>query len=159
MQQASCILGIDPGASGGIAFYFPSYPERVSVQDMPAVDGRVSAAELAAIVRQFSPDAAIVELVGAMPGQGVSSTFKFGMAFGTACGVVSALHVPTHFVAPGKWKRSYGLDADKEKARRRAIELWPSCAEHFARKKDHGRAEAALIARYGAEHILSGGVA
>jgi crossover junction endodeoxyribonuclease RuvC len=32
-----------------------------------------------------------------------------------------------------------------------ALRLFPSTAEHFARKKDHGRAEAALIARYGSE--------
>jgi crossover junction endodeoxyribonuclease RuvC len=40
------------------------------------------------------------------------------------------------------------VTADKDTARTRAIELWPSHAQLFARKKDHGRAEAALIARW-----------
>jgi hypothetical protein len=36
---ASCIMGIDPGLSGAIAFYFPDAPGRCAVEDMPVVDG------------------------------------------------------------------------------------------------------------------------
>jgi len=43
---------------------------------------------------------------------------------------------------------------DKEKSRALAIQFWPGCG-FFSRKKDHGRAEAALIARYGAETIAT----
>ena len=71
-------------------------------------------------------------------------------------GVVASLAIPTHMVTPGRWKKHFRLDADKEKARALAIRLWPS-SEHFERKKDHGRAEAALIARFGAETIIAGG--
>lgn len=45
------------------------------------------------------------------------------------------------------------LDADKERARALAIRLWPA-SRHFERKRDHGRAEAALLARFGAETLL-----
>ena len=57
-------------------------------------------------------------------------------------------------MAASKWKRHYGLNSEKERARALALRLWPT-SEHFGRKKDHGRAEAALLARYGAECALS----
>lgn len=152
-----CIMGADPGASGAVSFYFTDHPATVSVEDTPIADGLVDGATLAARIEIMRPDLAIIERVGAMPGQGVSSTFKFGQAFGTMIGVVAALKIPVHFVTPAKWKRHFLLSSDKEEARARALQLWPSRAELFARKKDHGRAEAALIARFAAETIVRGG--
>jgi crossover junction endodeoxyribonuclease RuvC len=149
-----CILGVDPGKSGSEAFYFPAYPETVTAEDTPLVDGRVDAATLAHRIEIMRPDIAIIERVGAMPGQGVTSMFNFGAAYGTVIGVVAALKIPVHFVTPGKWKKHFGLSADKEEARARALQLWPARAELFSRKKDHGRAEAALLARYAAETIV-----
>lgn len=149
-----CIMGVDPGLSGAIAFCFSAYPKIISVDDMPVIDGRVNPAAIADLVERMRPDGAVIELVGAMPGQGVSSMFRFGHSFGTVCGVVSALRVPVHYVSPVKWKRHFGLSKDKEESRRRATELWPDHASLFARKKDDGRAEAALLARYGVEKIF-----
>jgi hypothetical protein len=37
----SCILGVDPGISGAIAFYFPAAPNRVAAEDMPIVASEV----------------------------------------------------------------------------------------------------------------------
>ena len=150
-SQSICIMGVDPGLSGAIAFYFPSYPKVITAEDAPCVGKRIDAATLAERVRQMAPDLAVIELVAAMPGQGVSSMFRFGQAFGTVIGVVTACGVPVEFVTPGKWKKHFGLDADKENARAKALAAWPDNAGVFSRKKDHGRAEAALIARYAAE--------
>lgn len=146
-----CIMGIDPGVSGAIAFYRTDLPHLVRADDAPVVNNRIDAASLADLIRLMTPDLAVIELVGAMPGQGVSSMFKFGQAYGTAIGVCASLAIPVEFVSPGKWKRYFGLNADKEMARERALRLWPANASQFKRKKDHGRAEAALLARYGAE--------
>ena len=110
-------------------------------------------------LKQMGPSVAIVESVSAMPGQGVSSTFKFGAAYGTVRGVIAALEIPVHLVTPGKWKKHFRLSADKEQARALALRLFPASSQHFERKKDHGRAEAALIARYGAEAVIAGGAA
>ena len=148
------LLGIDPGLSGAIAFYFTMTPDRVSVVDMPIADGNVSAPLLAAEIKKYGPSIAVVESVHAFSGQGVSSMFNFGKAFGQAIGVVGALNIPIQFVSPAKWKRHYGLSADKEECRAKALQLFPGCAEHFKRKKDHNRAESALIARYGAETLF-----
>lgn len=147
----TCILGVDPGINGAIAFYFTSHPDTVAAEVMPTADNMVDAATLSRRIEQIRPDIAVVEMVGAMPGQGVSSMFRFGQAFGIAIGVIAAMKVPVEFVAPARWKKHYRLGADKEEARSRALQLWPARAELFERKKDHGKAEAALIARYLAE--------
>ena len=65
-----------------------------------------------------------------------------------ALGVVGALAIPVRHVSPAKWKRALGLNSDGETSRARAIETWPAQAELFARKRDHSRAEAALLGLY-----------
>jgi hypothetical protein len=48
------------------------------------------------------------------------------------------------------WKKFHYLHGgDKEPAPQRALQLFPNAHAMFARKKDHGRAEAALIALAG----------
>jgi hypothetical protein len=145
-----CFCGIDPGLSGAVAFFFPDAPDRVAAEDMPAAGGEVDCATLAARIIQMGPALAAVERVAAMPKQGVSSTFKFGQSYGAIRGVLAALQIQTHVVSPAVWKRYFRLDSDKEKSRALALRAFPATSQHFARKKDHGRAEAALLAHYGA---------
>jgi hypothetical protein len=142
------ILGVDPGVTGGLAFFFPAL-RTVQVYDIPAAAGEVDAAAIVALLEEHQPDEAFVERAQSMPKQGVASTFKYGVAYGTILTALAIGKVPTHRITPAKWKRAMGLDSDKEKSRALAIRLFPGCGD-FTRKKDHGRAEAALIARYGA---------
>ena len=144
------VLGIDPGQKGALAWYFANVPSRVAVEDMPVVAGQIDGAALARRIRMMEPSEAIIEQVASRPGQGVSSVFTFGKGYGTVIGVLQACGVPVHFVTPAKWKAHFGLSKDKDLSRAKAISLWPSC-EGFERKKDDGRAEAALLARYHAE--------
>ena len=153
MTDDLCVLGVDPGLTGAIGFYFPARPELISAEDMPTVGKVVDAATLARRIAAMAPALAVMELVSARPGQGVSSMFNFGHAAGTVRGVLAALQIPTRLVTPGVWKRHWRLDADKERARALALLMWPA-SSHFSRKMDHGRAEAALVARYGAEVLL-----
>jgi crossover junction endodeoxyribonuclease RuvC len=143
----SPILGVDPGITGGIAFLFAN---RVVAEDIPTAGGEVDVDTLVRRVREMQPALAIIERANAMPKQGVASTFKYGLAYGALRTVVALCNIPYRLVTPGKWKAYFHLDADKEKSRALAIQLWPGCG-YFALKKHHGRAEAALIARYGAE--------
>jgi hypothetical protein len=152
MSPEPCILGIDPGFWGAVAFYFPARPNMIGVEDVPVAGGEIDAATLARRIAQMAPTFVVIEHVGAMPKQGVSSTFRFGVAFGIVRGVVSALGIPTHLVAPTRWKRYFRLTADKDTARALALRLWPA-SEHFSRKRDHNRAEAALLARFGAKTL------
>jgi crossover junction endodeoxyribonuclease RuvC len=152
------ILGIDPGASGGIAF-FSMQRGLLSIFDMPTVEVKrggknkreVSAAMLNAIIGARDIDAAFVEKVGAMPGQGVSSMFQFGRSVGMIEGVLAALEIPTNYVTPQGWQKAVGARGGKDASRARAAELFPAYAANFSRKKDDGRADAALIAWYGAQ--------
>lgn len=150
----TCVCGIDPGLSGAIAFYFSESPFRVAVEDMPVAGKMVSAPLLTDMIRKYGPAIAIIESVGSRPGQGVASTFKFGTAYGVVQGVIGALQIPVEFVAPQRWKKHFRLTSDKEQARAKAQQLFPACASSFQRVKDHGRAEAALIARYGFETLF-----
>jgi crossover junction endodeoxyribonuclease RuvC len=140
--------------SGAVAFYFPGEPFRVAVEDMPVAGKMVSAPLLTDMIRKYGPTIAIVESVGSRPGQGVVSTFKFGTAYGVVQGVIGALQIPVEFVSPQRWKKHFHLNGDKEQARAKAQQLFPVCAASFQRVKDHGRAEAALIARYGFETLF-----
>ena len=146
------ICGIDPGISGAVAFYFPMV-NRLSVDDVPVAGGEINTAELARLVRIHRPTLAVLEKAQCMPKNGAVSMFNYGRSYGDVRGVVGALEVPIHFVTPATWKRHLGLSADKEECRLRAIQLFPAVAESFKLKRHHGRAEAALIAYFGAQSI------
>lgn len=141
------IAGIDPGATGAIAFLEDG--QLLDVQDMPYMDGHVSAPILASILNDDRMQRAYIERAQSMPNQGIASSFKYGVGYGTILGVLGALHIPIHTIRPAVWKKAAGLTNDKGASRRRAIELWPSHSHMFARAKDDGRAEAALIALHG----------
>jgi crossover junction endodeoxyribonuclease RuvC len=154
------VIGVDPGATGAIAA-LDTDGGIVAVHDMPHHGGIVSPALIADILSdlRLAHDLAVawVERVHAMPRQGVSSSFKFGDAYGTVKGVLGGARVPLELVTPGKWKGDAGLTSDKGASRRRAIELWPEHSATFARVKDDGRAEACLIARHGLLQRSGGG--
>jgi len=100
----------------------------------------------------------VVERVGAMPGQGVASTFRFGRGAGVVDGVLGALGAPFQYVAPGVWKRHFGLlKKPKDASRLMALERFPNCANELKRKRDHGRAEALLIAAWGRSVLMKTG--
>lgn len=148
----NCILAIDPGMTGALAFYIPvEAPERISVYDMPVVDGVVNPAELHDLIQQWKPSLGVVERVGPMPRDGVMQSWRFSSAYTTARVVLTLSAIPMVLVAPTVWKKEMKLPGGrdgKEKSRGLAIRLFPACANMFARKKDAGRAEAALIAYY-----------
>lgn len=147
------ILAIDPGSvSGAYAAINGRTGAVVACDDMPMVDKQVSAADWARVVRSLAPTQAVIELVGTMPKQGIASGFKFGVSVGLVRGVLAALHVPLFVVTPAKWKRFFALPGGKdkesgEKSRALALRYYPQIAS-LARKKDHNRAEALLLARY-----------
>jgi crossover junction endodeoxyribonuclease RuvC len=89
----------------------------------------------------------LIEEAQAMPGQGVRSTWTTGYGYGLWLGVLATLRLPHTRIRPVVWKKALGLGKDKEQARLRAMQLFP--AADLRRKKDHGRAEALLLAWYG----------
>jgi len=153
------IIGIDPGASGAIAVLEAQSGKLVRVFDMPTVEVKVGKVIKKRVAPYFLQDelelyvregaTAVVEQVGAMPGQGVSSMFAFGEAFGLVKGVLAGMKVTTATVTPGQWKKALKVNASKDGSRALAANMWPDMASEFKRVKDDGRAEAALIAYWG----------
>jgi crossover junction endodeoxyribonuclease RuvC len=96
-----------------------------------------------AVIREVRPQLAVVERVGAMPGQGVTSMFSFGLACGIVHGALGALEVPMELVTPQQWKQE--MHVGRDNARQRASQLLPAGSRLWPLVKHDGRAEAALI--------------
>lgn len=146
------VLGIDPGKHGAIAIYDG---EELIVHDMPLISNGtkdiIDEVSLAQLVDANSTKIkhAYIEKVGAMPQQGTVSMFSFGEAYGLIKGIIAAHYIRRTLVRPQDWKKALSIPKDKDQSRLRAKELFPNYARYFERKKDEGRAEAALIAYYG----------
>lgn len=147
------VLGIDPGLSGALALVATDL-SKVDVIDTPvhAINGKqqmdVHTLARWMDVQSVDVDHAIIEQVGAMPGQGVTSCFNFGFGTGILHGVICASFIRLRLVRPAVWKRAMGLPADKDASRQMASRMFPKFAHLFSRKKDDGRAEAVLLAVY-----------
>jgi len=92
-----------------------------------------------------------MEQVHAMPKQGISSTWNFARAVGVISAVCELTNYPFHLVSPQKWKKHFGLTADKNEALDLARKLFPKAPLKL--KKDINRAEALLIAEYWRQQI------
>ena len=83
-----------------------------------------------------------------MPKQGVSSTFTFGQNFGQWEGIIAAMSLPCLQPTPQDWQKGLVRKSDSEDPKARALiaarRLFPDV--DLSRKKDHGRADALLLA-------------
>jgi crossover junction endodeoxyribonuclease RuvC len=148
-------IGIDPGATGALVMLEDGNP--IEWMEMPTMKigsaTRVNAAAVADFMGSSLCDHVYVEQVGAMPGQGVSSMFNFGHSVGTIMGVLGAMGIPCTLVTPQFWKREMGLiGTDKDAARSRAIQLWPTWKELHKKGKGQALSDAALIALAGSKN-------
>lgn len=150
----SQLLAIDPGKNGAIAsFIFRDAPSSVT----PA-----TAYELARCIDfhralKSGDLRVVIEQVNGAPGQSGPASFNFGKSYGELLGVCIALDVEPVLIRPVDWKGGLGLRRApgetnaKFKGRSLAMarELWPQHAKtFFARAKDDGAAEAALLGHY-----------
>ena len=155
------IIGIDPGLSGAIA-QLGHRGDLIALHDMPImmrgggksfIKNQVSPAGLAQLLREMIKGEdkiavhVFIELVASGGGQGVASMFSFGHTAGSIEATVATLGLAMTLVPPTQWKRAMNLTKDKNHARAQAARLYPEASVH--RVKDHNRAEALLIARYG----------
>ncbi|MBZ0171139.1 MAG: hypothetical protein K8E66_02045 [Phycisphaerales bacterium] len=152
------IAAFDPGLSGAVAICWCAKRPTWAVRDLPTMGlGKqivLNGAGLAEYLRDNLVDHTVVERVHSFPGGGVAGMFRFGTAFGQILGVVQALGIPYELAEPAKWKRDMRLPGGAgkgEASRLRALELFPRLAGELARKRDHNRAEALLLARWWVE--------
>jgi crossover junction endodeoxyribonuclease RuvC len=149
--MSSLVLGIDIGVQGAIAL-LDETGALLEISDMPTLhDGpkgrrAINAPLLAATIFKSHADRAFVESVNARPCEGPTGAFAFGRASGVIEGALAGAGIPATFITPPAWKRAVGLTlASKDASRAEAIRRYPNHADLFARIKDDGRAEAALI--------------
>ncbi len=148
------VLGVDPGIHGGLAIVdvdSDGGAKLIEAIDIPihgvAAKERVDVAAILAFIVRHQPSHAYIERAQAMPKQGASSGFKYGRAVGAIEAAITCSDVPLTIIEPTTWKKFHQLrGGDKESGRQRALQLFPAAHAMLARKKDHGRAEAALIA-------------
>lgn len=137
--------GFDPGRDGAAAFLWGA--ESLVVP----YDRAEYIAALKSFINKGFGIRAVVEHVGAMPGQGSVSMFNFGASFGWLQGVLEALGVPYELVRPAKWKREFSCTSDKNTSIQVAKRLFPDVDLRRTGRctKDHdGKAEALLMAEY-----------
>lgn len=153
------IIGIDPGLTGALVALDDRY-EIVSTLTMPTMKlgtkNRINGAALAGWIRGLGKVRhAYLELVNAMPGEGkrpmgASSAFSFGHSAGAAECALQILGIPYTLISPSVWKKRAGLiGTEKDAARSRAIQLYPSLRELDSKTKGQAIADAILIARHG----------
>ena len=155
-------LGIDPGASGGLAALW-AWGTECCTSPMPETEtdtwdwlrtkwGKYEANPSVAtvnIVQRF----AIIEKVHAMPGNGVSGMFKFGQNYGFLRACLIAAGIPFEDVDPRTWQKALGISSRKTRSgetktqwknrlKAKAQQLFPS------EKVTLATADALLIAEY-----------
>lgn len=156
------ICACDPGLSGAFAFLDPENA-RMRIVDMPTFEFETTRKRVKvdpyAIVREMNaqPVASLyIEDVAASPQMGVVSAFSFGEGKGILLGVAAANGTPITQVKPAQWKKMLRVPADKRAAVQRASQLFPAVSPLFKGPRGgvfDGRAEAALIALFGAMEL------
>ena len=144
MNKEYTYIGIDPGKDGALAVLYPDGSVYVLPFDKA---GYVSV--LTGLHEGYVK--AILEHVGAMPGQGSVSMFHFGESFGWLQGVLDTLMIPYELVRPQKWKKEFSVTKDKNTSIEVCKKLFPSVSlkrTENSKKDDDGFAEALLMAEY-----------
>lgn len=131
---------------------------------MPVNGKELDLHELSQIFLKFAPiDHAYLEKVSAMPGQGVSSMFKFGRNVGALQAMLAAHKIPYTEVTPQAWQKVMHEGASrtsmpdpKDRSLAIAKKLFPNLnllATKLSRKPHHGFVDALLIAEYGRRRV------
>lgn len=108
MQKEIVYMGIDPGTKGGIYVLNSSNEIIHSCRFSKSTNHDI--ADFVYLLNKYLC-VAVLEKVHAMPNQGVSSTFKFGEAYGTIKGILTAFGIVYHEVTPRLWQKAIGIPA------------------------------------------------
>jgi crossover junction endodeoxyribonuclease RuvC len=151
------VVGVDPGATGALALVDPVTRAIVAVLDVPtlAISGwrLIDGAAVAGWLARHRFDLTVLERVDARPTDGRGSIAQFARNAGGLGALLTATGRPLSLVPPSVWKKRAGLvDQPKKASLELARLLFGAAAAErwFPLQKHDGRAEAALIALFGA---------
>jgi len=143
-------IGVDPGLRSGAIGAIDHDGNFIAAYDIAAVGDRIDARALKQMILDMTipgDDYAIcLEQVWTMPKQGIASTGRFMRAYGAIGAVCELLCDRVFYVTPQVWKKEMKLTSDKEQSLAEARQRFPQAVLKL--KKDHGKAEALLIAEY-----------
>lgn len=142
-KEMTVYCGFDPGKDGAAAFLWNGESLVVPYDRSEYIQTLLSFRRKGFKIR------AVVEHVGAMPGQGVTSCFSFGESFGWLQGVLDTVGASYELVRPQRWKKEFGCTKDKNTSIAVAKRLFPGVSLRRTERcvKDHdGMAEALLMA-------------
>lgn len=146
-------FGIDVGVTGAIAA-LDADARLIGLVDLETTRyGKFAWTEpmhLLRFIREHSDgnSRAWVEYVAPMPKLGVIASAGMGRTHGSVLAALQVAGIPFEMVSPQAWKRRLNVSSDKDSTLGMARVKFPN-VDHFDRKKDHNRAEAALIAYFG----------
>lgn len=145
-------VAIDPGLTGAYAVLDAS-GSLVTVDDLPVIrDGRLGWIDGDAFtsalleVRGGHELHALVERITPLPVNGRMGAFSQGCTLGSILAALQIARARIELVQPSVWKRHYSLSTDKDASIAKARLLFPHAS--LDRKKDHGKAEALLLAHF-----------
>lgn len=160
-----CVVGVDPGLDGALAFLAVGSDE-TRTHPMPTRPGAgggrdIDCTRLAALLRERQPVLAAVEIVHAMPKQGVKSMFVFGKGYGSLLATLELAGVSVQHVTSQAWKKAVlaGLGSDKLAAARYCQDRFRAACLHAGPKsgKPHdGVCDALCLAEFGRRLVLGG---
>ena len=117
------IIGIDPGASGALCFTNSKEKDMHTHKCHKLISGRRLTVSMALNAYKTKEAIAYIEKVHAMPHDGRSSLFKFGVNYGIWLGILDAKGIKTIEVSPQKWMKWWetklGIKLPKEKKDRK----------------------------------------
>ncbi len=152
--------GIDPGLTGAVSFIHVDHG-LIAVDDLPVMptDGgtiknEIDVQRFRDLVRRWVPadESALFFVEHASPfGKSALSSASLEASKASIMAVLRLGGFDVRRVPPQTWKKFFGLSSDKDAALEVARTLFGMAG--FERKKDHNRAESALIAHYGRRHF------
>lgn len=151
------VLGVDVGLTGAVAAVHNGHQPRVV--DIPTVEcgktRRIDGRALILLLRELVPAdgaaMAFIEDIHAGMGPGSVARSSIARSRGAVESVLDVARIGCTPVHTATWKRWLGLlKAEKAASRQKALALYPCLAHDLRLAKHHNRAEAVLIAHYGA---------
>ena len=166
-------IGVDPGLHGAIAVVDTEKGRVLEVVDIPTFETfvgkkkrrRLDEAQLLNEVIRINglyhePHSAAllvtIEQVGPQPKDGAVGAFAFGVVYGSIRMAFKAAGYRSEHARPQDWKKALHVPALKDAAVSRADDLFPQDGGLWRGPRGGAlpdRAEAAMIARYGAEKL------
>ncbi|CAB4195335.1 hypothetical protein UFOVP1299_5 [uncultured Caudovirales phage] len=172
------VLGVDPGLHGALALYDSESRSILSITDMPIwiqpVGGKkreqLDELALMSLFRDYAMlgvSLAVIEKVGGIPGQSAPAAFNFGIAVSPLIMCCRYEGIPFERPTPQTWKPAMRVPGKRGSAALGAKDatqeiiavadrMFPNDTSRWRGPRGGfmaDRAEAAMLARYGAEHL------